>query len=109
MAMYKMAGSRTSAGGTRMRTERKRKLELEKSRAIKKRGPKSSFHLLKIMKMKILLETGEEFTGEVISWDDKEEEEKRLWSKSSSPEHYCELVNEMLKNYVLIKLEGETK
>jgi len=56
---------------------------------------------------KILLETGEEITGEVVSWDEKEEAEKRLWSRSSSPEHYCELVNEMLKDYILIKITGK--
>lgn len=54
--------------------------------------------------MKIILD-GQEIEGSVVSWDDKEEAEKALWSKSDSPEHYCELVNEMLKDYILIKIK----
>lgn len=57
--------------------------------------------------MKITTDDGKEIECQVISWNDKEEAEKALWSKSSSPEHYCELVNEMLKDYILIKITGK--
>lgn len=108
--MYEMVGSRTSKRETRMKTKRNQQSELARARAIKKRGnKKSSFHLFKIMKMKILLD-GQEIPCEVVGWREYETLKEKICLESDDPDKWQEELYELEKDHLIIKvIESEVK
>lgn len=54
--------------------------------------------------MKIILDDGQEFSAEVISYDDFLKEEEDIYTKSKNGNEYCEKI--IKANFIILKLEG---